>query len=48
MKIEIKKTTTEHENVSKREIAFDIYVNGEYRTTFKDINDALDFGRELK
>ena len=42
-KIEIKKTQTSEENVSARHITYDIYVNGKYETTFKDIIDALEF-----
>ncbi len=43
MKIIIKKNSTEHENVSRREISYDVYENGKYTKTFEDVQDALDY-----
>lgn len=45
-KVEIKKVSTDHKNVSDREITYDVYVNGKYVKTYKDVNDALDFKEE--
>jgi hypothetical protein len=47
MKTEIKKVTTNHENVSKREVNYDVYVNGEYQTSFADVLDAMDYVQEV-
>ena len=38
----IKKTSTNEANVSERTIRYDLYVDGKYKTTYKDVNDALD------
>lgn len=45
--VEIRKTSTTHPNVSKREIVYDIYINDKYFTTHKDVNDALDHKKRL-
>ena len=42
MNAQIKKVTTNDVNVSDRKVTYDLYVNGEYVTTFADICDALD------
>ena len=47
-KVTIKKQSTSEENVSKRHITFDVYEDGEYVSTFDDINDALTFKQYLE
>jgi len=47
-KVTIKKQSTSEENVSKRHITFDVYQDGEYASTFDDINDALTFKQYLE
>ena len=47
-RIEIKKRSTDEQCVSQRSVTFDVYVNGEYVETFKDVNDALDRKEELE
>jgi hypothetical protein len=42
VEVTIKKVASENPNISKRDISYDVYHNGKYHTTFKDINDALD------
>jgi len=46
MIVKIKKVTTKEENVSRRQVSYDVYVDGEYRKTFDDIIDALDYGEK--
>lgn len=43
LNVEIKKVSSLEENVSLRHITYDVYVDGEYDTTFSDICDALDY-----
>ena len=47
-KVTIKKQSTSEENVSKRHITFDVYKDGEYVSTFDDIDDALTFKQYLE
>jgi hypothetical protein len=47
-KVTIKKVSTAEENVSKRHITFDVYEDGEYVSTFDDIEDALTFKQYLE
>lgn len=47
-KVTVKRTSTLEANVSQREIAYDIYVNGEYFTTRKDVCDAMDLKETLE
>ena len=41
-KATIKKIASNEANVSQRTIHYDLYVDGKYEKTFKDINDAMD------
>lgn len=41
--VEIKRNSTDEPNVSQRTVSYDVYVNGSYKRTFFDINDALDY-----
>ena len=34
--------STNEANVSERTIRYDLYVDGKYKTTYKDVNDVLD------
>jgi hypothetical protein len=43
VQIEIKKVQTSEVNVGDRTITYDIYVDGKYEKTVRDILDALDF-----
>lgn len=47
-KVTIKRQSTSEENVSKRNITFDVYKDGEYVSTFDDIDDALTFKQYLE
>lgn len=38
----IKKTSSNEANVSQRTVSYDLYVDGKYKTTYKDVNDAID------
>lgn len=46
--VEIKKVATAETNVSCREITYDVYVDGEYKATFNDILDAIDYQDKIK
>jgi hypothetical protein len=48
LKVEIKKVTTNEENVSARTVSYDLYVDGRYFSTHGDINDALDRKEEIE
>jgi hypothetical protein len=43
MKTEIRRKSTSEQNISKRHVTFDVYLNGQYAETFNDIIDAEDF-----
>jgi FlaG/FlaF family flagellin (archaellin) len=45
--VQIKKVSSSEVNVSDREVTYDIYVNGEYRLTYSDIIDALDYAKAI-
>lgn len=47
-KVEIKKQSSDEDNASKRTITYDVYVNGKYDKTFKDVNDAIDYKEKLE
>ena len=47
-KVTIKKVSTSEENVSKRHIIFDVYEDGEYASTFDDLDEALTFKQYLE
>ena len=47
-KVTIKRQSTAEENVSKRHITFDVYEDGEYVSTFDDIDDAFTFKQYLE
>ncbi len=40
---EIKRVSTDEQNVSDRTVTFDVYVNGQYAATFDDYLDAEDY-----
>ena len=48
MKVTIKRRATGEENVSRRNVSYDILVDGVYTTTFKDIIDAMDYREWLQ
>lgn len=48
IKVEIKKKSSGEDNVSARHITYDLHVNGQYQTTHKDINDALDHKERIE
>ncbi len=43
MKVEIKRTATGEANVSRRNVKYEIYVDGVYTTSFNDANDAVEY-----
>ena len=47
VKVTIKKQTSDHPNVSQRHVTYDVYHDGEYHKTFKDINDAMDHKEKM-
>jgi hypothetical protein len=48
VKVTIKKQTSDHPNVSQRDVTYDVYHDGKYHKTFKDINDALDHKEKVE
>lgn len=47
-KVEIKRVSSDEQNVSQRHISYDIHVDGKYHTTHNDINDAMDHKERLE
>ena len=47
IEVTIKKVTSDEPNVSKRNVSYDVYHNGNYHKTFNDINDALDHKEKM-
>jgi hypothetical protein len=47
IEVHIKKVTSDEPNVSKRSVTYDVYHNGKYHTTFKDIIDAMDHKEKM-
>jgi len=45
--VEIRKVSSNEQNVSERHISYDIYVGGKYFTTTQDVCDALDIKAQL-
>ncbi|MGE3247953.1 MAG: hypothetical protein AB7F96_22210 [Beijerinckiaceae bacterium] len=48
MNVQIKKVSTQEENVSLRTITFEVYVDGEWVADFDDRCDAEDFVNGLE
>ena len=48
VEVTIKKQTSDHPNVSQRDVSYDVYHNGKYHRTFKDINDAMDHKEKMQ
>ena len=45
-RVEIKRSSTDNKNVSKREVTYDVYVNGKFDRHFKDIIDAEKYAKK--
>lgn len=48
VEVTIKKQTSDEPNVSKRHVTYDVYHDGKYHKTFKDINDAMDHKEKMQ
>ena len=48
VEVTIKKKTSDEPNVSKRDVSYDVYHDGKYHRTFKDINDAMDHKEKMQ
>lgn len=47
-KVEIKRVSSNEQNVSQRHVSYDIHVDGKYHSTHNDINDAMDHKAKLE
>jgi hypothetical protein len=48
VEVTIKKQTSDEPNVSKRHVTYDVYHDGKYHKTFKDVNDAMDHKEKMQ
>jgi len=48
MATEIKKVSTGEQNISKRSVTYDVYLNGQYLKSFDDVIKALDFVESIE
>lgn len=47
-KVEIKRVSSNEQNVSQRHVSYDVHVDGQYHSTHNDINDAMDSKERLE
>jgi hypothetical protein len=48
VEVTIKKQTSDEPNVSQRHVTYDVYHNGKYHKTFKDVNAAMDHKEKMQ
>ena len=41
-KAEIKKVSSDEENISKRSVYYELYIDGKFSHSYDDINDAIE------
>tara|TARA_R110000823_G_scaffold267782_1_gene387778 strand:+ start:166 stop:321 length:156 start_codon:yes stop_codon:yes gene_type:complete len=47
MTAQIKKVSTTEANISRRTVTYDLYINGEYISTYSDVCEACEIRDEL-